>query len=69
MMYTLYSHTAFRVHVRVQLKKSNLVWPKSEEKQDKDDYTCQGPSDRLLREWSCDQLPKIAKNKNCNPAL
>ena len=44
-MYAVWG-TAFRVHVRdvcIYLKrKSQLVGPKSEEKQDKDDYTCQG---------------------------
>ena len=33
-------------------RKSQLVGPKSEEKQDKDDYTCQGPSDGILGQWS-----------------
>ena len=46
---------------------SNLM--KSEEKQDKDDFTYQGPSNRSLGAWSHDQLPKMVKNKSCSPAL
>ena len=64
------SGTAFRVHVIVLPKRgkgSNLV--KSEEKQDKDDFTYQGPSNRSLGGWSHDQLPKMVKNKSCSPAL
>ena len=34
---------------------------KSEEKQDKDDFTYQGPSNRSLGGWSHDQLPKMVK--------
>ena len=39
--------TAFRVHLHIP-QKDNLTWfgPKSEKKQDKNDYSCQGPSDR-----------------------
>jgi hypothetical protein len=40
---------------------AHLVGPKSEEKQDKDDYTCQGPSNGILGQWSHDQLPKMEK--------
>jgi len=65
-MYAVWG-TAFRVHVRdvcIYLKrKSQLVGPKSEEKQDKDDYTCQGPSDGILGQWSHDQLPKMVKKQ------
>ena len=68
-MYAVWG-TAFKVHVRdvcIYLKrKSQLVGPKSEEKQDKDDYTCQGP---ILGQWSHDQLQKWSKNKSCSPAL
>ena len=39
--------------------------PKSEEKQHKDDYPCNG----LLGVWSHDQLIKIVKNKSCSTAL
>jgi hypothetical protein len=42
---------------------AHLVGPKSEEKQDKDDYTCQGPSNGILGQWSHDQLPKMDKMK------
>jgi len=35
--------------------------PKSEEKQDKDDYTCEGPCNRLSGGWSHDPFPKIVK--------
>ena len=44
--------------LHISERKSQLVGPKSEEKQDKDDYTCQGPSDGILGQWSHDQLPK-----------
>ena len=46
---------------------SNLM--KSEEKQDKDNFTYQGPSNRSLGGWSHDQLPKWSKNESCSPAL
>ena len=64
MVHILYlpSGTASRVHVRVLPKKeimSNLM--KSEEKQDNDDFTYQGLSNRSLRGWSHDQLPKMVK--------
>ena len=36
---------------------------KSEEKQDKDDFTYQGPSNRSLGGWSHDQLPKMVKKQ------
>ena len=58
------SGTAFRVHVMVLPKKemgSNLM--KSEEKQDKDDFTYQGPSNRSPGGWSHDQLPKMVKKQ------
>ena len=58
------------IHVMVLPKKemgSNLM--KSEEKQDKDDFTYQGPSNRSLGGWSHDPLPKMVKNKCCSPAL
>ena len=58
------SGTAFRVHVMVPPKRgkgSNLM--KSEEKQDKDDFTYQGPSNRSLGGWSHDQLPKMVKKQ------
>jgi hypothetical protein len=42
---------------------AHLVGPKSEEKQDKDDYTCQGLSNGILGQWSHDQLPKMDKMK------
>ena len=64
------SGTAFRVHVMVLPKRgkgSNLM--KSEENQDKDDFTYQGPSNRSLGGWSHDRLPKMVKNKSCSPAL
>jgi hypothetical protein len=44
-------------------RKSHLVWPKSEEKQDTDDFTCQVSCDGLLAGWSHDQLPKMVKTK------
>ena len=59
-MLYLPSGTAFRFHVMVLPKRgkgSNLM--KSEEKQDKDDFTYQGPSNRTLGGWSHDQLPKM----------
>jgi len=43
-------------------RKSQLIWPKSEEKQDANGFTYQGSSDGLSGGWSHDQLPKI-KNK------
>jgi hypothetical protein len=46
-----------------------MVGPKSEEKQDKDDYTCQGPSNGILGQWSHDQLPKMDKNESCSHEL
>jgi hypothetical protein len=49
--------------------KSDLVGPKSEEKPDKDGYTCQGSSDVISGQWSHDQLPKMVKNKSCSPSL
>ena len=44
-------------------RKSHLVGPKSEEKQNKDDYTCQGPSNGMSGQWSHDQLPKMVKKR------
>ena len=42
------SSTAFRVHVMVLPKKEmGSNWMKSEEKQDKNDFTYQGPSNDL----------------------
>ena len=64
------SGTDFRVHVMVLPKKemrSNLM--KSEEKQDKDNFTYQGPSKRSPGGWSNDQLPKMVKNESCSSAL
>ena len=37
---------------------------KSEEKQDKGDFTYQGPSNRSLGGWSHDQLPKMVRKTN-----
>ena len=51
-----------RVHVMVLPKRgkgSNFL--KSEEKQDKDDFTYQGPSNRSLGGWSHDQSPKMVQ--------
>ena len=42
---------------------------KSEDKQDKDDFTYQSPPNGSLGGWSHDQLPKMVKNKSCSPAL
>jgi hypothetical protein len=42
---------------------AHLVGPKSEEKQDKDHYTCQGPCNGILGQWAHDQLPKMDKMK------
>jgi hypothetical protein len=51
-------------------RKSHLVWPKTEEKQDTDDFTCQVSCDGLLRGWSHDQLPKMEKkNQSYSPGL
>jgi hypothetical protein len=50
-------------------RKFHLVGPKSEEKQDTDDYTCQGPSNGIFGPWSHDQLPKMDKNESCSPEL
>ena len=58
------SGTTFRVHVMVLPKRgkgSNLM--KSEEKQHKDDFTYQSPSNRSLGGWSHDQLPKMVKKQ------
>jgi hypothetical protein len=35
-------------------RKFHLVGPESEEKQDTDDYTCQGPSNGIFGQWSHD---------------
>ena len=40
---------------------SNLM--KSKEKEDKDDFTYQRPSNRSLGGWSHDQLPKMVKKQ------
>ena len=50
---------------RIQPKKekSYLVWPKGEEKQNKNDSICQGPSNGMMGWWSHEQLPKIVKNQ------
>ena len=51
-------------------RKYHLIWPKGEEKQDKDDYTCQGSCNGLSGGWSHDQFPKIVKkNESCSTAL
>ena len=69
-MLYLPSGTAFRAHVMFLPKMEmgfNLM--KSVEKQDKDDFTYQGPSNRSLGGWSHDQFPKWSKNESCSPAL
>ena len=57
------SGTACRVYCIYQKSKFHLLWWKSEEKQDKDDFHCQGPSNRSLGGWSHDQLPKMVKKR------
>ena len=44
-------------------RKYHLIWPKGEEKQGKDDYTCQGPFSGLSGGWSHDQFPKIVRKQ------
>jgi hypothetical protein len=38
-------------------RKSHVVWPKSEEKQDTDDFTCQVSCEGLLGGWSHKTTP------------
>jgi hypothetical protein len=42
---------------------AHLVGPKSEEKQDKDDYTCQGPSNGILDNGHMTNYQKWTKMK------
>ena len=42
---------------------SSAYTPKSEEKQDKDNYTCQGPSHGLLEVWSHGQFLEMVKKQ------
>jgi hypothetical protein len=47
--------------VCIPQKGNYLTSSKSEEKQDTNDFTYQGPSNGLLGRWSHDQLPKMVK--------
>ena len=74
-MFSIYipSSTAFRSisgsSAYTPKGKSQLIWPKSEEKQHANGFTYQGPSDRQSGGWSHDWLPKMVLKKTKVVAL